>query len=417
MQPAGVAGDRSGNIWVADISGYFLDEFSATGTLAGQFGSEGTSSGEFIHPNGVTIIGGAGSSGTSGGDIQTGPGNIWVADTGGDRLEEFSATGTYESQFDVGYPINMAMDSSGNFWILAESYLEEYSPEGDQIGKFGGYGTGAGVFENASGIAIDSNNNVWVSDDDGNRVEEFSATGTYEGQIGCAGSSACSVGTTNGTFNDPINLAIDASGNIWVANAGGNRVEEFSAAGSYERQVGCSSGACTATSTAGGLSYPISVAIDASGNVWVGDYYNARMEEFSSTGTYIAQFSDSYVWYSAADPTTGHILISDTGDNTVREYSATGTYIGAFGSAGYGNGEFNGPSGILITGVGTGHLVAGAGNILVADSENNRIEEFSASGTYEGQIGCASGPCTAGSGNGNLIFPRPLLSTRAATSG
>ncbi len=89
----------------------------------------------------------------------------------------------------------------------------------------------------SGGTIQTGNGNIWVADQGGNRMEEFSATGTYEGQIGCSGTSACSGGNGNGQFEVPYDSAIDASGNLWVVDGGGgnDRVEEFSATGTLRR--------------------------------------------------------------------------------------------------------------------------------------------------------------------------------------
>ena len=119
---------------------------------------------------------------------------------------------------------------------------------------------------------------------------EFSATGTYESQIGCAGSSACSGGSDGeGELWYPEGITIDSSGNIWVADVDNNRVEEFSATGTYELQVGCALGACSSGAGNGQFWGPHELTADANGNVWVGDNGNYRVEEFSATGTYLGQ--------------------------------------------------------------------------------------------------------------------------------
>ena len=96
-----------------------------------------------------------------------------------------------------------------------------------------------------------------------------------------------------------------------------------------------------------------------------------------------------------------------SGSVLVYEFFPDGTYESQFGSSGTGNGEFEYIQALAIgggtSGGGAPDSVAGAGIFLWTDDIGNRVEEFSATGTYEGQIGCASGACTAGSGNGELL--------------
>jgi prepilin-type N-terminal cleavage/methylation domain-containing protein len=161
--------------------------------------------------------------------------NIWVGDMNNKRVEEFSLSGKYLSQF--GTP------GSGN-------------------GQFDFLIPQAFAISLALPIlpAISSNGTIWVTDMGNYRVEEFSSAGIYESQLGCS-SGACSAGSSNGQFTNPSGIAIDASGNIWVADMGNNRVEEFSSAGTYKGQLGCSSGACSAGSSNGQFNSPWGITI------------------------------------------------------------------------------------------------------------------------------------------------------------
>jgi len=287
-----------GNLWVTDAYNGRVEEFSPTGTYLGQFGSFGTSTGEFEFPRGIGF---------------DSNGNIFVSDDGNQRVQKFNSSEVYVLQF-------------------------------------GSFGTSNSQFEDPFSLIVDGNNNVWVDDDSNNRVQEFNANGTYLGQLGCA-SGACSAGSGNGQLHFPINLAIDKNGDIYVTDWGNNRVDEFNASGTYVSQIG------SAGSGNGQFSDPVGIAIDANGNIYVADWGNSRVEEFSSSGAYISKF----------------------------------------GSSGTANGQFsNGPLGLAIDG--NDHL-------WVADANNNRVQEFNASGTYLGQLGCASGACSAGSGNGQLNGP------------
>lgn len=166
-------------------------------------------------------------------------GNIWVTDSANDRVEEFSASGTYESEFNTsGSPANLAIYSNGTlFWLATgpDDNVQEFSATGFYHFQFGSYGTGNGQFDDGYDLAIDSSGNLWVTDIDNNRVQEFSAggrhPGTYESQFGSSGMG-------NGQFNGPTGIAIDASGNIWVTDTAAERVQEFSPGGTVKSQFG-----------------------------------------------------------------------------------------------------------------------------------------------------------------------------------
>jgi sugar lactone lactonase YvrE len=243
---------------------------------------------------------------------------------------------------------------------------------------------------------------IYVADTYNNRVEVFGSNGGYLSQFG-------SSGTGNGQFNGPISIAIDASGDLWVVDLGNSRLEKFDYAGNYISQFG-SSGTGN-----GQFNYPISAAIDGRGNIWVLDGGNARVQEFSGNGTYVAQFGSSgngngqfgispsnvanSVAQALAIDSGNNIFVADTNNNRVEKFSGSGVYVAQFGSAGLGNGQFSGPQGIGID---------AGGNVWVADLGNCRVEAFSNSGSYLGQFG------SCGSGNGQLNWPTSIFSDGGA---
>jgi sugar lactone lactonase YvrE len=148
-------------------------------------------------------------------------------------------------------------------------------------------GSGNGQLNFPQGIAIDSSNNLWVGDFNNNRVQEFSSSGSYLGQIGCTGTSACSSGSSNGQFNEPGNIVIDSGGHLWVSDTGNSRVEELSTSGSYLGYFG--SGGCCGNGQGNFRYGAIGIAIDSSGNFWASDFFNNRVEEFNNSGSYVSQ--------------------------------------------------------------------------------------------------------------------------------
>ncbi len=438
--PWGIAVDSSGNVYVSEYGNNRIQEFSSTGTYITQWGSTGTGNGQFSFPEAVAV---------------DSSGDVYVVDEGNDRIEEFGActsptvttsatctvliatstgtstptasvtctvlsatateistntptetptltptpavsptntftitptytatltsgptscfitawgsNGTGNGQFQGLYGI--AVNSSGNVYVTDTSNyrIQEFSSTGTYITKWGGAGSGNGQFSGPSGIAVNSSGDVYVADTGTDRIQEFSSTGTYITQWGSLGiCPSCS----NGQFNQPYGIAVDSSGNVYVADTGNNRIQEFNSAGAYITQWG------NLGSGNGQFNGPGGIAVDSSGNVYVSDHLNNRMQEFSSTGTYITQwgsYGNSPGQFNGpsgvAVDSTGNVYVVDWGNSRIQEFSSTGTYITQWGSTGNGNGQFSSPEGIAVD---------SSGNVYVADDWNNRIEEFGA---------------------------------------
>ncbi len=196
-------------------------------------------------------------------------------------------------------------------------------------------------------------------------------------------------GSGNGQFNQPCGIAIDSSGNLWVVDAENGRIEKFSPSGTFIAAYG--------SKGSGNLQFqrPYGIAINSStGNVYVGDYGNNRVEELNSSGAYVASFGTSGSG-ALSEPmgvtldASGDVWVADRGHNRLVEFSAEGVYVRAVGSSGSGNGQFSAPIGLAIS----------EGSLYAVDSGNDRVEQFSLTGEYLGQFG------SKGSGSGQLKEP------------
>ncbi|HEY8082607.1 MAG TPA: S8 family serine peptidase [Solirubrobacterales bacterium] len=261
---------------------------------------------------------------------------------------------------------------------------------------FGKEGTGNGEFKSPYGIAYDSSGNIWVADAGNNRIEKFNSKGEYVSQFG-------KEGTSNGEFKSPKGIAIDSTGNIWVVDTGNNRVQKFNSKGEYVSQFGKEG------TGEGEFKSPIGIALDSADRIFVVDSGNNRVQKFDSKAKYLNQFGKEGTGNGEFKSPTGiaidssnFIFVVDSGNNRVQKFNSSFTYQIQFGSkegkAASGDGEFNAPTGIAVD---------IAGRLWVTDSGNNRAQRFSSTGTYIEQFG------EKGSGAGQLQSPLGITSPSA----
>ena len=287
-------------------------------------------------------------------------------------------------------------------------------------------GTTGGDVNAPIGDAIDAHGNVWVADYANNRIDEYSATGTFIETIGfgvktgeekfqvCTSSCKAGIaGSGNGQFSGPTSIAI-AGGTIYVADYGNDRVEELNEKSEYAAQFG-------SKGTAGGqFEGPVSIAVASTGGIWVGDFHNNRLEEFNSSGAFIETIGfgvstaeekfqictssckagiagSGNGQFSAVQqiaPTAGHIYVADEGNDRIDEFSESGAYEAKFGSKGTGNGQFEDATGIAAS--------ANGADLYVTDWGNDRVQEFTTSGSYVLQF------ASKGTANGQLSGPEGI---------
>ena len=236
-------------------------------------------------------------------------------------------------------------------------------------------GTGTGQMERPFGVAVDKSGNVWIADRENNCVQEYSPTGTLIRQFG---SKYGAPGSGNGQFSDPRGIAISPSGNVWVTDLGNKRVQEFNEKGEFIRAVTYAGGLLGA----GKMTEPYAVATGPEEILWVTDIGSHRVYQFKENGTFVQAISSVGPLLQEVSLTSpvgiatdrfGDAYVSENSTNQIIEIDPSGKYVNKFGSTGTGQVQFKSVNGLAI---------AASGNIFAADGENNRIEELKPDGTF-----------------------------------
>ena len=203
--------------------------------------------------------------------------------------------------------------------------IQKLSSDGTYLAQWGTgtYGSNPGQFESPEGIAVDSSGNVYVADTGNYRIQKLSSDGTYLAQWGIPGS-----------YNEislPIGVTVDSSGNVYVTEDNNNQIVKFSSDGTCLAQWG------TSGSNPGQFESPGGIAVDTAGNVYVVDSGNNRIQVYAQGNfTMVAGFTANVTYGSA--PLTVQFNDTSTGSPTSWNWSfgddnfstlqnATHTYI------------------------------------------------------------------------------------------
>ena len=174
---------------------------------------------------------------------------------------------------DFVWPVDLALDSEGNVYCSDEyrNFVTIYDPDGRRLGQWGVAGSEEGQIRGSSGISFDAEDNLYVVDSFNDRVQKFTKDGQFLMGWGSSGSG-------EGQFNRPWGITLDRNGDVYVVDWGNNRVQKFMADGRYLMSFG------TSAEGAGDLDHPADVAVDSQGDVYVTDWGNNRVQIYDPGG-------------------------------------------------------------------------------------------------------------------------------------
>ncbi|MNX65645.1 Serine/threonine-protein kinase PknD [compost metagenome] len=374
--PMDLATDRDGNVYVANFQLHRVDKFDPNDNFLASFGTGGAGNGQFykitsvavdplgnilaldymnhrvqkLDPNGNFLLGfGEGAiwppgvppataSGTPNGwfyqphylKLDRG-GNVWVADTSNYRVLKFDANGNFVRGI-----------GNGKTWTAA-------TPADPPAYGAGASSFGSATISGPTGLALDSQGNLWVCDRGNHRVQKFDSGGGFLGSYGANGAG-------NGQFNGPESVAVDPAGNLWVSEYYGHRIQKFDPAFNYLGQISTPG---TVGAIPGVFNYPRGMTFDANGNLLVADWNNHRIQRFAPASAALT-YSSIGRFNLAAGTIEGWIrpTWSGTTPGTFRLFqvymnpSGTGDGIGIYKSGSQIRGDFwpHGNSGVGVPG-------------------------------------------------------------------
>jgi sugar lactone lactonase YvrE len=379
-------------------------------------------------------------------------GNVFISDTFNDVIRKLAPSGEltviagkmndYGSEDGTGTaarfhnPRGIVVDRSGNIFVADQDNhtIRKITPSGDVTtlaGSAGNSGSADGTGSNArfkypDGVAVDITGNVYVADSSNSTIRKITPAGVVTTLAGRAGTDGFADGAGSAAFfNDPEGLAVDASGNIYVADSLNNSIRKVTQSGQVTTLAGASfDGSDDGGGSAARFHWPRDVVVAPSGTIYVVDQGNATIRKVTSSGDVTtfaglagstgavdgvgtsARFRDP--WGLGFD-LLGNIYVADSANNAIRKItpeglvSTLGTLVVREGSAdGFGtNARFKSPNGIAADRL---------GNVFVADTNNHTIRKIAPSGevtTFAGSAGVSGS--TNGTGNAaRFYYPTDL---------
>jgi DNA-binding beta-propeller fold protein YncE len=188
---------------------------------------------------------------------------------------DFSSGGTGDGQ--IMWPVAIALDQDENVYISDEALqrISIFSKQGQFLGKWGTQGRGAGEFDRPAGIAFDQEGHLLVVDSGNNRVQKYTRDGQFLGTWGKGGRGP-------GELNMPWGIAVDQEGNVYIADWRNDRIQKFDAQGKPLACWGASG------QDHGEFHRPSGVAVDREGSVYVADWGNERVQVLAPDGSWQA---------------------------------------------------------------------------------------------------------------------------------
>ncbi len=326
--PAFLAPDAAGNLYVSDLGNNMIRKI----TPAGGVSTLADASAGFNKPAGIAV---------------DPSGNLYVADNENHRIRKITPAGVVSTVAgsDNGergntngngtaarfsYPTCLTLDAAGNLYVsdYGNKQIRKITPAGEVTtfagsGIFGstdGNGTSAS-FKSPIGIVIDASGNLYVADSRSNLIRKISPTGDVTTFAGSGAEGSTNGNGTLASFNAPEGIAIDASGNLYIADSENNLIRKINHAGDVTTLAGSgSAGTDNGAAETASFGQPYGVALDASGNLYVADTYNNLIRKITQSAYTITPALPAGLSFDGA---TGTISGTPTAASAATTYTVT----------------------------------------------------------------------------------------------
>ena len=264
------------------------------------WGTKGSEDGQFFGPKGITV------------DFA---GNVYVVDSENNRIQKFDSSGTFIAKWgsygsgngEFAFPKGIVSDVTGKVYVVDGNHrIQAFDEYGTFLTKWGMYGSGDGQFRYPRDIAIDAAGCIYVTDTGNSRIQKFNSSGMFVNKWD--------------TKNGLTYIATDPIGGVYAVDSSNNQFWKYDVSGVFLGKWGASG------SGDGQFRSPKRIAVDAKGNVYIADSDNKRIQVFSQRGEPLPKASFS------SNTTSGHIPLTVQFYDT-----STGNPIAWFWTFGDGN--------------------------------------------------------------------------------
>ena len=411
--PAGIAIDKAGNVYIADTLNNRVRVVNPQGiinTLAGngQLGYVGATGdggpatqAQLQLPSGVA----ADSSG-----------NVYIADTGHNQIRKVTTDGNIATVAGDGYPGFFGDPFTTN---IAGTDVVTTTP------------ATMGEVNHPQDVAVDSSGNIFIADTANGAIRKVGTDGnisTVAGSPTSAGITYSGDGAaaTSAGLVEPYALFVDSQGQIYIAERQDGRIRQVNTKGVINTIVGNGNSGFAGdngSATKASLNLPTGMAVDSSGNIYIADTANYRIRKVSggnistiagngglnySGDNGKATAAQLYAPQGVAVDGAGNVYIADTANNVVRKVAANGTITTFAGTGTAGNGGDGAAATAAQLSSPEGVAVDGNGNVYIADTANSKIRRVTVAGSISTFAGSGT-PGYAGdgaaAGSAQLNFP------------